>query len=256
MSITKKLNDPGIPILTSIGSEHILLADSNGKMKRVSLANLKASILGGANFNDIYDNVFIANHRKSDGLPMRWRPESWTAQQNSGEVADGVLLIIGDIHLLVAPTEASDSGLLWSSAAVSGGGVTTSNGATAKADYAGKTNTAAQIGHTECQGTSYAPGFCAAYSRSNGASTPAGVLAGQWWLPSLGELYLIYQNFHKINYALSLITGATPLSGSSAYWSSTEYSATSAWLLDFRIGYQRNGTKASARYRVRPVSAF
>lgn len=256
MSVTKKLNDPGIPILPSIGSEYIIVADSNGKTKRVSLANLKASILGGANFNDIYDNVFIANHRKSDGLPMRWRPESWTAQQNSGEVADGVLLMIGDKHLLVAPTEASDSGLLWSSAAVSGGGTTTSNGDTAKADYAGKANTTAQIGHTECQGTSYAPGFCAAYSRSNGAATPAGVLAGQWWLPSLGELYLIYQNFHKINYALSLITGATQLSGSSAYWSSTECSATTAWPLYFSNGYQSNYTKASDRYRVRPVSAF
>jgi len=255
MATTRKMNDPNIPILSGVGSEYIVLADSSGKMKRVSLANLKASILGGANFNDIYDNVFIACHRKSDGLMLQWRPEDWPAQQNAGEVADGVALIVGDKHLLVAPTEADSNGLIWSSAAVSGGGTTTTARLTAQQDFNGKANTAAQIGHTECQGTSYAPGFCAAYSRSNGAATPAGVLAGQWWLPSLGELYLIFQNYHKINYALSLITGAVQLPAA-AHWSSTEYSATYAWGLYFRYGDQYNDAKASRRYRVRPVSAF
>lgn len=249
------MNDPNIPILSGVGSEYIVLADSSGKMKRVSLANLKASILGGANFNDIYDNVFIACHRKSDGLQLQWRPEDWPAQQNAGEVADGVALIVGDKHLLVAPTEADSNGLLWSSAAVSGGGTTTSARLSAQQDFNGKANTAAQIGHTECQGTSYAPGFCAAYSRSNGAATPAGVLAGQWWLPSLGELYLIFQNYHKINRALSLITGAVQLPAT-AHWSSTEYSAPHAWFLYFSNGFQYYNAKASNRGRVRPVSAF
>ena len=52
--------------------------------------------------------------------------------------------------------------------------------------------------------------------------------AGKWWLPSLGEMFMIYANMTKINYALSLITGATQLV-EDWYWTSTENSGTSAW---------------------------
>lgn len=251
MATTKKLS--ATPALSGVGNEFIVVTDANGKTSRVSLSNLKTSLLGGANFNDIYDNVFIAHHRKSDGLQLAWRPESWAAQQSAGEVADGVLIVEGGHHLLVAPTEAGDSGLLWSSAAVSGGGTTTSSRAASQADWNGKANTAAQILHAECQGQSYAPGFCAAYARNNGNGQ--GVLAGQWWLPSIAELWMIYANFHKINYCLSLITGATQLAAT-WYWSSTECSATYAWRLGFYYGLQDSNAKASSRGRVRPVSAW
>ena len=40
------------------------------------------------------------------------------------------------------------------------------------------------------------------------------------------------------------------------YWSSTESSATYAWALGFGTGYQSDTTKASYRFRVRPVSAL
>ena len=251
MATTKKLS--ATPALSSIGSEFIIVTDSNGKTSRVSLANLRTSLLRGAAINDIYDNVFIACHRKSDNAQLAWRPESWASQQSAGEVADGVLIVEGGHLLLVAPTDGGDSGLLWSSAAVLGGGVTSSSRAVAQADWAGKSNTAAQITHAECQGESYAPGFCAAYSRAN--ANGKGVLAGSWWLPSLAELWMIYANFHKVNYALSLITGATQLP-SAAHWSSTEYSATSAWILYFLYGRQDGNAKASLRHRVRPVSAW
>ena len=79
--------------------------------------------------------------------------------------------------------------------------------------------------------------------------------AGRWWLPSLGELFCIYANMRKINYALSLIEGATPLA-ETWYWSSTEYSATYAWFLTLDNGYEDGGTKATGTGRVRPVSAF
>lgn len=251
MATTKKLN--AVPALSGISAEYIIIADANGKTNRVSLANFKASLLAGANFNDIYDNVFIAHHRRSDGLQLAWRPEEWAAQQSSGEVADGVLIVEGGHLLLVAPTDAGDSGLLWSSEAVSGGGTTTTAQATAQADWAGKANTAAQITKAACQGQSYAPGFCAAYSRSNGNGS--GQAAGSWWLPSLAELWMIYANYHKINYALSKITGGVALPAA-AHWSSTENSSTYAWYLGFGYGDQITYTKASGRGRVRPVSAW
>ena len=200
---------------------------------------------------DIYDGVFIMFHRKSDDIPLCVKPDKWQSYQNSGEIADGVLISEGGRNIVVAPTDAN---LYWSSAAVSGGGTTTSDRLTALDDFEGKANTASQITHTECQGENYAPGFCSLYSRTN--ANGKGLTAGKWWLPSVGELMLIYSNMRKINHCLSLIAGATQLP-ESAHWSSTENSSTGAWYLGFSTGRLNGwGTKVSPQYRVRPVSAF
>ncbi len=254
MATAKKLNDSSVTVVSSIASnEYLILTDANGKTKKILLSNLKTALLGGMDFNAMYEGVFIMTHRKSDNYPIAYRPDQWTAQQTAGEIADGVLLIEGGRQLVIAPTECDSGGLYWASSNISGGGVTTSDRVTVQQDFAGKTNTAAQILHTECQGESYAPGFCAAYARAN--ANGYGLTAGKWWLPSLGELFLMWANFHKINYALSLITGATQLPAA-AHWSSTEYSASNAWNLIFSNGNQGNNNKSTNRLRVRPVSAF
>jgi hypothetical protein len=60
----------------------------------------------------------------------------------------------------------------------------------------------------------------------------------------------------KINYALSLISGATQLA-ENWYWSSTELSSPLAWLMTFGSGTLLYwGNKVGNQYRVRPVSAF
>ena len=238
---------------TSVASgEKFVKVDGNGNTTLITLDNLKAALLGGQSLNALEDGIFIMTHRKSDDYPIMYKPHLWTAQQNAGEIADGVVVVEGGKVLVVAPTESGSAGLLWSSEAVSGGGVTTSNRETAYNDWAGKTNTAAQITKTQCQGASYAPGFCAAYSRTN--ANGKGLTAGKWWLPSLGEMMMIYANMTKINYALSLISGAQQLAAT-WYWTSTEYSAANAWYLglSYGMGYS---TKASFRGRVRAVSAF
>lgn len=200
---------------------------------------------------DIYDGVFIMFHRKSDDYPLAVRPDKWKSYQNAGEIADGVLVSEGGRNLVVAPTEAN---LYWSSAAVIGGGKTTTDRLVALDDFTGKANTAAQITHKECQGESYAPGFCSLYSRTN--ANGKGLTAGKWWLPSAGELMLMYSNMRKINHCLSLIAGATKMP-ELAHWSSTENSSPNAWILGFSNGYLYNwATKATTQFRVRPVSAF
>ena len=232
-------------------SQFIPLTDGNGNTTKVSLANLKASLLAGLDLDSINDGVFIMFHRNSDDYPLMVKPHKWTSYQNSGEIAEGVVVVEGGKILVVAPTEAT---LYWSSAAVSGGGKTTTDRLTALDDWTGKASTAAQITHSECNSESYAPGYCAAYERVN--ANGKGLTAGRWWLPSLGELMMIYANMRKINYALSLINGATPLA-ETWYWSSTEFSATHAWglYLDNGRAYGWN-TKATSQSRVRAVSAF
>lgn len=231
-------------------SQYIPLTDGSGNVTKITLANLKASLLGGLNLNAMNDGVFIMFHRKSDDYPLAVKPDKWASYQNSGEIAEGVMVVEGGKILVVAPTEAT---LYWSSAAVSAGGKTTTDRETALNDWTGKTSTAAQITHSECNTESYAPGFCASYERVN--ANGQGLTAGKWWLPSLGELMMIYANMRKINYALSLINGATQLA-ETWYWSSTESSATYAWYLYLNNGYANYYTKATNQFRVRPVSAF
>lgn len=251
MATKKTKTLQSVTTVTSMNtSQYIPLTDGSGNVTKITLANLKASLLGGLNLNAMNDGVFIMFHRKSDDYPLAVKPDKWASYQNSGEIAEGVMVVEGGKMLVVAPTEAT---LYWSSAAVSAGGKTTTDRLTALDDWTGKTSTAAQITHNECKTESYAPGFCASYERVN--ANGKGLTAGRWWLPSLGELMMIYANMRKINYALSLINGATQLA-ETWYWSSTEYSATYAWRLTLGNGYAYCITKATTQFRVRPVSAF
>ena len=247
---TKKLSAQ-TTVTTVASAQKFPMTDSNGNVTLISLADLKKEMLAGMNLNAMEDGVFIMFHRKSDNFPLMVKPHKWTSYQSSGEIAEGVVIVEGGKCLVVAPTE-SDSRLLWSSAAVSGGGTTTSDRVTAINDWNGKTNTSNQCGNTECSGTNYAPGYCHAYSRVN--ANGSGLTAGKWWLPSMGEMMMIYANMVKVNYALSLINGATQIV-EDAYWTSTEDSATSAWLLTLYDGLNSHA-KASNSLRVRAVSAF
>lgn len=246
----------GFTEITSIASgSRILVSDSAGKGQRISLPNLKAS-LNVANYDDVLDNVFVMCHRKSDDYPVAYRPSEWTAQQNAGEVATGVLIIDGGRQLVIAPTE-SNTTMLWSSAQVgTGASYYKPDRLAAQQDFDGKANQQRIMALSQVaeDGDGYAPGFCASYSRlnANGKGTPA----GSWWLPSLGELYLIAANMKKINYALGKINGAKKLRTDNAYWSSTESRSTNAWYLYLGSMLQNYGTKTQYQRLVRPVSAF
>ena len=74
------------------------------------------------------------------------------------------------------------------------------------------------------------------------------------YIPSLGELYFILAHFTQINAALKAV-GGEPLRND-WYWSSTQYSATNAWLLNLSDGFASANAKAATQLRVRPVSAF
>lgn len=220
------------------------------------------------NLNQIHDGIFIMYHRTSDGYPLMVKPNDWPSLQSSGEVADGVAVFEGGRHIVVAPTQAD--ALPWSSAAVQAdspnygnddsfaGGVSENNRLAATLDFNGRQHTDAAIRASSSSHVTntaaYAPGYCRLYSRAN--SKGKGLTAGYWWLPSVGELLMMYANKLKINYALSLINGAQQLD-EYWYWSSTEGSSQYAWGLYFSDGILINwGGKVQYKGRVRPVSAF
>lgn len=243
-------------VTTAASADFIDLTLSNGTRARISMPNLRASLLQGIALEAMTDGIFIMCHRKSDNYPIMYKPEFWTAQQTAGEVADGVVVVEGGRLLVIAPTESSTRSY-WSSAAMAGGGFTTTDSVAAYNDWTGKTSTAAQIAASAAGAitntASYAPGFCNLYSRTN--ANGQGLTAGKWWQPSMGELMMMYANFNKINYALSLITGAELLVRDT-YWSASEYSSMFAWALSLYSGNMYYDTKATYQYRVRAVSAF
>lgn len=254
---TKKLSGQTTTATVATG-EKFAKVDANGTVTLIDLANLKNALLGGLNLNGMMDGMFIMYHGKSDDFPRMVKPHKWASLQNAGEIADGVVVVEGGKVLVVAPTECDAAGLTWGSAAVSGGATTTSDRVTAMNDWNGKANTASIISKSTTAAVTntaaYAPGFCNLYSRAN--ANGKGLLAGKWWLPSVGEMMMIYANMTKINYCLSLISGATQLA-ENWYWTSTENSATYAWRLHLGDGTLTGwSTKASDKYRVRPVSAF
>ena len=83
---------------------------------------------------------------------------------------------------------------------------------------------------------------------------PAIQLKDGEYIPSVGEMYLIYTHRKEINAALRHVGGEEiePL----WYWTSTECSAAYAWALNLTTGNLNNLTKASSKLRMRPVSAF
>lgn len=195
---------------------------------------------------EIRDNVFVMYHRKNDNNICFVVPNKWPSLQSSGEVADGVVIISGDKSLVVAPT-ISSTALPWSSASVSGGGQVGGSRAGAMNDWNGKANTASQVTHSECSGVDYAPGFCNHYSWGN-------MEAGKWWLPSVGEMLMIYANRTKINSVLSLINGAGLITEEN-YWTSSETNSSSAWTFrlsdGFFFGYR---SKYAEKFKVLAVS--
>lgn len=252
-----------VPVVNSVNATDYVPLNQGNSLKQAAVQKIvdlgsAASLAAakGALMPYALDNVFIMYHRKSDNFPLMVKTSKWTALQSSGEVADGVVLVDGTKCLVIAPTE-STSRLYWSSAAISGGGTTTSDRVTAIADWNGKANTAAQIAASTSSAVtntaSYAPGFCNLYSKTN--ANGYGLTAGKWWLPSVGEMMAIFANMLKINYALNLISGATQLV-EDWYWTSTEYGATNAWYLTLNTGGMGTNAKATGAYQIRPVSAF
>ena len=56
-------------------------------------------------FDSLSEGVFIMFHRNSDNYPLMVKPDKWASYQNSGEIAEGVVVVEGGKILVVSPTE-------------------------------------------------------------------------------------------------------------------------------------------------------
>ena len=122
----------------------------------------------------------------------------------------------------------------------------------AKADYDGAGNTEKLL--IEIPSTSYAAGYCNAFTFPDGKT--------KGYLPSLGQLWLAYQNKEAVSAALTAC-GGTAMSTSTFsrnyYWSSTFWDVGGnlryCWIFDWlNDGYVLNGYNLNWDAYVRPFA--
>lgn len=85
------------------------------------------------------------------------------------------------------------------------------------------------------------------------AKTWVSSLGSGWYLPSIDELSLLFQNRYHANKGLSNVSGT--LISNNNYWSSTETSASNAFYFSFTSGYIVSSSKSGSNY-VRAIRAF
>lgn len=73
-------------------------------------------------------------------------------------------------------------------------------------------------------------------------------------MPNLRQLEAICKNKEVLNKAF-IAAGGEALDDEAYYWSSTEYTSYTAWVLNMSVG-NRNGTNKNDYHYVRPVLAF
>ena len=171
--------------------------------------------------------------------------EGWNPKNNDGVVG---ILFIEDDHKIVVALEDSPEKLCWSK----------------KRGLINQPVEELEDAESDFNGEMYcrrldspdypAAYYCKTYNKGN----------RNWYLPSSGELWLIYNHLEEIQNALSIVGGqkfvTTWDEGVPVYWSSTEVSAMRAWRLglnDGNLGHLgRWCSKVSDSREVRPVSKF
>ena len=169
--------------------------------------------------------------------------DGWNPKDNEG--VTGILLVEDD-HKIVIALEDSPENLTWSEKR----GLINQpveEIEDAESDFNGKYY-CQKLNSTDFPAAYY----CKTYNKGN----------RNWYLPSSGELWMIYNHLEEIQNALSIVGGqkfdTNWDEGVPVYWSSTEGSAPYAWYLNLDLGiggfYWRD--KVSYSGKVRPVSNF
>ena len=168
--------------------------------------------------------------------------ERWNQDHNEGVI--GILLIEGK-HQIIVATEDAPVDLYWSK----------------KRELVNRQVDKLEETKTDFNGEYYC-------QKLNSSDFPAAYYCKtynkcglDWYLPSSGELWLIYKHLDEIQNALSNVGGQKLVTtwdeGNPVYWSSTEAGHAYAWYLHLGegiLGYCLD--KVNNVYKVRPVSKF
>lgn len=266
LSFAVASSDPAYIFAQKSDGTKIRISKSDlAKAIRNDTSSLSGNLVGN---RSLYDGCFIMFHRQEDGFPMAVPYADWTEKQNSGEEADGVLIVEGGHSLVIAPHEKLCP---WSShpgTATTPANYTSGNRIALLDAWKGKEHTSKicaessspfyEESNNPSTKNTYAPGYCYNYTphvASNGGTKKNGLSAKKYWLPCIAELMMIYTHKHRINAGLFLIRGSNPLL-LNKYWSSIEFERyDQAWSFDLSNGDYHPEHKQN-EFNVRPVSAF
>ena len=236
-ALTEALSDIGLNATRFLG------VNSSNAAGLVSLANAARQI---DLTRPITGNVMVVTN--AGNYPRFW-PGDRAFESSIASIAVGAAIIEHGRTLIVAKDVETKQ---WATSNVAGGNSYLGREA-AIADMNGRSNTdtiIATLGSNAPAAT-----YCRNYYPSNVEANDGNFGAGRWWLPSCGEMAMMWSHVRELNRVLEAI-GGTPIPvGSSWGWTSTELSATTAWNLYFYNGYFNNYNKTNET-RVRPVSAF
>ena len=133
----------------------------------------------------------------------------------------------------------------WSTGATQTTGTTT-----AFNDMNGKNNTDKILAYIKANSKTAEAATATSLYAPSACGTGSMCAKGNWYLPSAGELWTLYNNKATLNSKFTSNSGAA--FQENYYWSSTEYPSTGAWNLDFSSGHRVAHGKDWTRY-VRPV---
>lgn len=219
--------------------------DSNNDLGMGTLANIAKKL---QSVLPTIGNVMVVTN--VDSYTRFW-PADRALESSIASIAVGVGIIENGRTLIVAKDQATKA---WATSNVTGGTTAISDRRAAIADFDGRAKTSTIL--TTLGANAPAAKYCNEYHPSNVDSADSNMGAGRWWLPSLGEMAMIWAHVREINFVMSAISGTAIPVGSSWGWSSTEHSAAYPWHLSFYFGRFGNDGPKSAESSVRPVSAF
>ena len=219
------------------------------KNDMVDLMNKNLTALG--------DGVFIGKMQKESwGSYMRMEEWNRTDIGIAQADADAIVIQYGGYRLGIALDEVER---LWGSSTT----VEVNNNYDMNS-YDGKARTAAIMANAAFSADSpdtYAVAYAYAYSKGH-TGDPGGdgtIAAKSWWLPTMGDLALIYDHFNTINLAIARINAAgkqqATLLSRADYWSCIESGVGGAKYLNFSTG-SRNSLSRKSSKQVRAVTAF
>ena len=198
-------------------------------------------------------DVKVAAEQKSDHEVVYMDAADWAAlstSQKSNYYLLGVRLRAEGQKFIVAPYEQSQK---WCSANVGVPGLANfGEGNTGVfRDVDGYANTQKILTYDDST-TTYT--FPAAEACRDYVSQNINGSRAEYFLGSIVQIIMLYKYRSVLNTALNTI-GATPLTtGNSSYWSSTQYSSASAWVMNFQAGYMYSFNNKTYSYVVRPLA--
>lgn len=226
------------PVFTSSEASNITSSDIT------NLGNLS-----GVNTGD-QDLSTLSTKTALSGSISQLRSEIQSVQQYSvGDFAQGGIVFWVDEtgqHGLVCAKEDQSDSTRWYA------GTTCDTHAKGTGPYSGEMNTMLIIATQSAigdDGDTYAARICNELEITEG-----GITYGDWYLPSRGEAVLMQQNRAVIN-ATAMANGGTAFEPLAYYWSSSEYSSTTVFILVLSSTNMYTSLKTTTSLSVRAIRA-